>query len=293
MSIAERWLKASASPGKHLATLLVLGMLGACATPVNAPEATRVVAATVDHAPTAGPAASQTPPESPTPPATAPAPTEVVTPSETPETPTRPAPTVAPTITPPAEAQYMLTFEAAWSRETHPDDFPPNPHFSGLIGATHSPAAHVWQEGGAATAGIQSMAETGRKSPLDSEIDSLIGSGSACTQISAGGVNVSPGTATVAFTASLDCPLVSVVTMIAPSPDWFVGVADLDLLGPGEWIDQHVVELLPYDAGTDSGISYTSPDETTDSPEMIHRIETGPFVIDGQVPPLCCSRPRP
>jgi hypothetical protein len=27
---------------------------------------------------------------------------------------------------------YELTFNAAWSEKTHPDDFPQNPHFSGL-----------------------------------------------------------------------------------------------------------------------------------------------------------------
>ena len=74
--------------------------------------------------------------------------------------------------------------------------------------------------------------------------------------------------------------------MIAPSPDWFVGVSGLDLLATGEWIEQRVIELFPYDAGTDSGSSYVSPDEPTGSPELIHRAETEPFLIDGTVPPV-------
>ena len=91
---------------------------------------------------------------------------------------------------------------------------------------------------------------------------------------------------TVTFAASRDCPLVSVVTMIAPSPDWFVGVADLNLLATGEWIDQRVVELLPFDAGTDDGSGYTSPDAPTGSAETIQSIETAPFLEAGTVLPL-------
>jgi hypothetical protein len=130
------------------------------------------------------------------------------------------------------------------------------------------------------------MAETGAKSPLDSEIESLISGGDACAIISGGGIAISPGVVTVTFTVSQECPLVSVVSMIAPSPDWFVGVSGLSLYEDGEWIEEWVVELYPYDAGTDSGVSYTSPNEPTVSPEAIHRIETEPLLAGDTVPPL-------
>jgi hypothetical protein len=191
-----------------------------------------------------------------------------------------------PTETPAATTRYQLIFEATWSVETHPTDFPPNPHFSGLIGVAHGPAASLWEEGGAATPGIKIMAETGAKSPLDAEIDRLIGAGSACVQISGGGVNPSPGTETVEFVASVDCPLVSVVTMIAPSPDWFLGVSGLSLLVDGAWVEQEVVDLYPYDAGTDSGATYTSPNAPTADPQLIYRIEADPLLVDGTLPPL-------
>jgi hypothetical protein len=197
-----------------------------------------------------------------------------------------PTPTLTPTAAPDPSARYLLTFEATWSATTHPTDFPPNPHFSGLIGATHSDGASLWQEGEPATPGIENMAETGEKSPLDTEIERLIAEGSACTLISGEGIPRSPGVVTVEFTASLDCPLVSVVSMIAPSPDWFVGVTSLDLLGDDGWIDEQVVELYPYDAGTDGGVSYASPDAPTQPAEDIYRIQGEPLVVEGQVPPL-------
>jgi hypothetical protein len=183
-------------------------------------------------------------------------------------------------------AQYRLTFEATWSSMTHPSDFPPNPHFSGLIGAAHRPGILLWQVGGAASPGIKSMAETGSKNPLDSEVDGLIAAGDACVLISGAGINPSPGVVTVDLEVTEDCPEVSVVTMIAPSPDWFVGVSALNLLENGAWIDEKVVKLLPYDAGTDSGTGYTSPDASTEPQERIFAIETEPFWVDGSVLPL-------
>jgi hypothetical protein len=51
-------------------------------------------------------------------------------------------------------------------------------------------------------------------------------------------------------------------------------------------VEEFVVELLPYDAGTDSGVSYTSPDDSTDPPEVIRMLAEEPFVVDGSVPSL-------
>jgi hypothetical protein len=194
--------------------------------------------------------------------------------------------TTTPTEAPEVSARYLLTFEATWSEATHPADFPPNPHFSGLIGATHHDGVRLWEEGETATPGMKNMAETGGKSPLDSEVEALIAEGGACELISGGGIGVSPGVVTVEFTASQDCPLVSAVSMIAPSPDWFVGVSGMSLYGEKGWIEERIVDLYPYDAGTDSGESYTSPNEPTEVREGIHAIEAHPFLVEGRVPPL-------
>ena len=67
-------------------------------------------------------------------------------------------------------AHYELTFEATWSEATHPDNFPPNPHFSGLIGGTHNDQVIFWSSGTLASPGLKSVAETGSTSeamPID------------------------------------------------------------------------------------------------------------------------------
>lgn len=51
--------------------------------------------------------------------------------------------------------------------------------------------------------------------------------------------------------------LLSLVSTISPSPDWFVGVAALELCLPdGNWVESKVIDLYPWDAGTDNGITY-------------------------------------
>lgn len=183
-------------------------------------------------------------------------------------------------------AEYKLTFIADWSADTHPTDFPPSPHFSGLIGATHDDTTSFWSPGATASNGIKNMAETGSKSPLDNEIQRQIDRGRAGVVISGGGVGVSPGQVSVTFTASQQFPLLTLVSMIAPSPDWFVGVHDLELLQNGNWLPEVTVELQPYDAGTDSGPTYTSPNQATSPREAIFQITDDPFLNQGSVAPL-------
>lgn len=49
--------------------------------------------------------------------------------------------------------------------------------------------------------------------------------------------------------------------MIAPSPDWFSGIASLSMKdSKGNWFRTVVIDLPPYDAGSDSGTTYKSPD---------------------------------
>lgn len=190
------------------------------------------------------------------------------------------------TIPPDPTATYRLVFNATWSAETHPTDFPSNPHFSGLIGGTHSDAVTFWQEGELASPGIKSMAETGSKTLLQGEVQDAMADGDAEAVISGGGISPSPGSVSVEFTVSVEYPLATVVSMIAPSPDWFVGTSGYPLLQEGQWVDEAVVSLQPYDAGTDSGTTYTSPNQPTVPPVPIFEITGPPLEVDGMVPPL-------
>jgi len=118
-------------------------------------------------------------------------------------------------------ATYEVRFDAEWSEDTHPTSFPPGPHFSGLIGGTHSSTVAFWMPGGLASEGIKNMAEGGQKAPLDSEVEQAILAGTAHSVLSGPGISLSPGSAALTLEVNTDYPLVTLVSMIAPSPDWF------------------------------------------------------------------------
>jgi hypothetical protein len=205
--------------------------------------------------------------------------------------PTAPTPGVTTTPQPQGtptqrSARYRLTFTSSWSAATHPNDFPSTAHFSALVGATHDASATFWREGASATRGIQDMAERGRTSPLDQEVEAAIRAGTADRVWIGGGIDSTPGSVSIEFDISDRYPLVTFVSMIAPSPDWFVGVAGLQLMQGGEWSAERRIDLVPWDAGTDSGVTFTSPDRETQPRSVISRILAAPLSPGGSVTPL-------
>lgn len=184
----------------------------------------------------------------------------------------------------PDSVEYQVTFNATWSSNTH-QNFPNGAHFSSLIGATHQSNVRFWEVEGTATSGIESMAETGGTSTLRNEINAAITNQTAERILSGSGIG-SPGSHFFRFNVSQDFPLVTLVTMIAPSPDWFVGVSSLPLFQDGQWREQVVVSLYPYDSGTDSGTNFTSSNADTNPQEPIFLITGLPFDEEGQVAPL-------
>ena len=183
-------------------------------------------------------------------------------------------------------ADYTVTFASSWSSVTHPMEFPSGAHFSGLIGATHTDRVVFWREGQLASPGIQAMAELGSKTPLSDEIAAAVTAGTARFVLSGAGVSPSPGQVSLDFSISDSHPLVSLVSMIAPSPDWFVGVADLPLLASGRWIDSLTVSLYGWDAGTDDGTTYLAPNAPATPHVPVFPLDDGLFKVNGTVPAL-------
>ena len=200
--------------------------------------------------------------------------------------PVAPSATPTPAPTPAATARYSVTFETSWSQSSHPTDFPGTAHFSPLIGGTHSARVQFWRPGALASEGIQAMAERGRTSPLDAEVAAAIAAGTAQAVLRGGSVDRVPGSAGFEFDVSREFPLVTLVTMVAPSPDWFVGVHDLDLLAGGDWAPEQRVVLYPYDAGTDDGATYGAPDRASQPHVAIAPLQGAPVVNGGSVAPF-------
>ncbi|CAB4031819.1 Hypothetical predicted protein [Paramuricea clavata] len=171
-------------------------------------------------------------------------------------------------------AKYTLTFRGEWTDARHAN-FPSNPHFSPGVGCSHNASYVMWKSGILATTGVKNVAEFGSTVAINTEMDSQIASKNAYKRYS--GRLIFGGTASDSISnieINSQYPLVSFITMIAPSPDWFLGVHDLNLCNTvtGEWQDREVKDLFPYDAGTDSGPNFESGNVATNPPVNIHLI---------------------
>uniref|UniRef100_A0A3B3RW82 Spondin 2b, extracellular matrix protein n=1 Tax=Paramormyrops kingsleyae TaxID=1676925 RepID=A0A3B3RW82_9TELE len=67
-------------------------------------------------------------------------------------------------------------------------------------------------------------------------------------------------------------PQLSFIIRIVPSPDWFVGVDSLNLCEGDQWKESISLDLHPYDAGTDSGFTFSSPNFETIPQEKVTQI---------------------
>jgi len=187
---------------------------------------------------------------------------------------------------PELNARYKLTFNATWSAQTHPNEFPASAHFSGLIGMTHNGNAMLFAKGEITSDGIKNMAEIGSKNPLEAEIQNFISNGTGNALISGGGINSSPGEVSLEFDIIISHSLVSVVSMLAPSPDWFIAVSNIDLFDNNGWVTSKTITVDIYDAGTDNGATFSSPDDPTVPRVPIFEITTPPLAVNNVVAPL-------
>lgn len=160
-------------------------------------------------------------------------------------------------------AVYRVTYATKWTKPDHPKDFPSSAHFSGLVGGSHNTNYKMWSPGDYATRGIEVMAELGKQIVLMMEM--VKQDDNVLDFLAFGGVGNGTGMRQGTLDVDSDHRLVSLVSMLAPSPDWFIGVHDIDMCDStsNQWMNSTSRELFPYDAGTDSGLKFTSPDNDT------------------------------
>ncbi|MFH1653375.1 MAG: spondin domain-containing protein [Pseudomonadota bacterium] len=181
---------------------------------------------------------------------------------------------------------YKVTLLSTWSGTTHPKDFPANASLSKLIGINHNSNASLWSDQATAISELKKFAEGGDESDMLTLINSIIDNDNARNVISADGLASTPGSITLNIEVDDDFPLVTLISKISPSPDWFVGVSGLSLIENEEWVETKELDLYVWDAGTDSGTSYESIDIETLPPELIHASDAGNFMVNGVRTPI-------
>lgn len=173
-------------------------------------------------------------------------------------------------------ATYTVTFTGNWNIQSTPDGVAGGAHFTTLIGAVHNSSVTFWTPGGTATAGVENVAEIGGTSTFKSEINAA-GANVRSTVQQSGTSATGSRTFTVEF--SRTHPLLTLLSMIGPSPDWFVGVSSLSMLdGSNNWRSSHTRDLFAYDAGTEDGEEFSLSNPATSPQGTITSLRnTGKF----------------
>lgn len=182
---------------------------------------------------------------------------------------------------PSALAHYRLSVVNTWSEATHPGAVPFDAHFSWFGGATHNATWHLWAFGEFTSPGMTQMAEIGPTDILLGEVQVAINAGQAWSPLSwqhwfCPPTTMMPecGPKIVEFDISLEFPLVTLVSMVGPSPDLFVGVSGLPLLIDGQWVEQQVIDIRPFDGGTRSDKDFKLGGTLQEPPLPISKIQS-------------------
>jgi hypothetical protein len=186
-------------------------------------------------------------------------------------------------------ANYNVSVTTSWNASDHgsmasPNNLPDDPHWSPLALVTHKNSNEFMEVGALSSLGVQNIAETGNTSNFQNEFNIAKDAGNADQYFQSG---FSPRGAI--STASIDnitiseaYPLVTFLSMIAPSPDWFIGV-NSETLRSGNisinngWKNTYSMDLFVYDAGTDDGLDYQSSNAASNPKVGIFKINTMPI----------------
>ncbi len=188
-------------------------------------------------------------------------------------------------------AEYTVVLKSTWTPANHPFEYPTagaltGPHFSGLIGASHSSAYTLFAEGALPTPGLERLSEEGRHGPLDEEIRAAIAGGSAGVLFESGPLRDFGDSLVATVRVDSAHPMVSLVAMIAPSPDWFTGAGNVNLIENGAWVASRTVTLEAWDSGGDDGTTYKASDRDTNPKRPTSRATTRHFVANGAALPV-------
>ncbi|WP_242133179.1 T9SS type A sorting domain-containing protein [Aestuariivivens marinum] len=177
-------------------------------------------------------------------------------------------------------AVYNFTITSTWNETDH-TSIPNNAHWSDLVGATHNVINEFLEEGQPASIGIKNVAELGSNTNFENEVNVAIASNRANQWLQ------EPFTPHAAISSATltnvqvneNYPLLTLVSMVAPSPDWFIMINSLNLRNETNtnWKPSFSTDVYAFDAGTDDGIDYESNNMASNPPVGIFKINGPPF----------------
>ena len=154
--------------------------------------------------------------------------------------------------------------------------------YSPLSAASHSGRVSVFTVRGFASQQVRDVAEKGDNSGVVAQVKALQKAGYVKDLTAAAGPTLPGNSTELELMVDCDNSFVTVLGMIAPSPDWIVQISnvnlyskELDMFIPSRW-----GRLIAYDAGTDSGGDFTNPADTTLDVPTMPPMNIAPLVED-------------
>jgi len=169
-----------------------------------------------------------------------------------------------------SEARYSVTITGKWASPAF--GVPAGAHYTTFAGQVHNGSSPLYKEGSLASPGMESLAEIGNITPLLGEINGNIAGGKASSLL----IFVAPdvtGTVSSSIYCNSNYSSLSFASMLAPTPDWFIGVSNLNLYHDFKWIADTTVQLYAYDAGTEDGDIFSSNNAATSPQQTISKLD--------------------
>lgn len=165
-------------------------------------------------------------------------------------------------------ACFDIELVGLWTAERQGIAVPEPAHFSTLYGAVHDDRYRIFAQGSLASAGMELLAEEGDIGIVQNDVADRLRTGVAADEV-CGAESIDPtGSVTTSIVTDADHTKLSFASMVAPSPDWFVGIDGVELWDEDQnaWHDLIELELFVYDAGTERDDVAFSPDNDEQSP---------------------------
>jgi hypothetical protein len=182
-----------------------------------------------------------------------------------------------------ASTTNSVTYECVltnnWSGANHPFDYARvsnSAHWSSPVLASHNSLYEMWAPEMLASPGVENIAETGSTGTLKSELNAAMNSGTVA-DFSVGinqFNNRDPPQEFDEIFLSNEYPLLSTISMVAPSPDWFTGLSSFSPIDEANqvWYDSFEIASYPFDAGTETGNTYSTGNPAEDPPMEIFEL---------------------
>ena len=179
-------------------------------------------------------------------------------------------------------ASYKIIITGTWASPQQ--RIPPNEHFTQFIGLIHSNECAVYTLGALASKGVENVAEIGNSTVLKREMDSLISLNKALAKffLTIPGI---VGKDSTNISVNIKNARISFESMLAPTPDWFVGLDSYNLIQNGKWIDDITIPIYGYDAGTEDAdvFGYANPATVPQQPISLMTPANASVIANGNI----------